>query len=176
MAGKVKSITDEITKASAATDNFGKAWERAGLQIAKIVGDSAVAKWGPDGTSPLSGFRHKSHSDSLSSMADAVAGGMKAPSSGGGGKGLGGMFKHVMGFLGGGGSKGDRGVTVNLYNQGSAATVSKATVGGGMDSATSGAGLDSWMETSVVNVILKQADTNGPAWQAITSAVQANGF
>jgi hypothetical protein len=69
-----------------------------------------------------------------------------------------------------GGKKGDGGVVVNLYNQGSAATVEKAGVSGGQDSATSGAGLDGALEQKIVNVHLKDASNNGPIWQMLSAA------
>jgi hypothetical protein len=166
---KMKSITDAITSASTATDNFGQAWERAGLRVAKILGDMAVAKWGPGATSRLGS--HPSHSDPVAAIASAVTGGMPVPSAAKGGGGVAGFFKAagLGAFVPAKASSGSAPVTVNLYNQGSPATVTKTTATGG-GSGGSG-GLEAELEKQVVSIFMKDATSNGPMWQAITSAV-----
>ena len=147
----LKGIFSAIEEGTTATNNFAHAWERAALLVAKIVGEMAMERWGYqwDG------------------------GGLPTPAGvkSGGSSGITGFFKSAahairIGKSGGGSAAG---VTVNLYNQGTPATVTKSSTA----SSSSGSGSGSFaaeLEKQVVNIFTKDANSNGPIWQMISGA------
>ncbi len=112
---------------------------------------SKLTEWGFVG-SVSSGFRQSSNFSSVSPPATP------------------GLGSFVLAKAGSGSAP----VTVNLYNQGSPSTVTTVTkttaTGGGSGGA---GGLQAELEKQVVSIFMKDANSNGPMWQAITSVVGA---